>query len=98
MRLIGAMQLTEFAERHPDAKRDLDAWRLEVQAANWSNPHELKSRYPKAKLIGGRDVIFAIRRNRYRLHVTVDYQSGTVVVRQVGTHAEYDRWKFDDGD
>lgn len=94
MRLVGATLLVEFAERHPDAQRDLDAWRMEVLKANWSNPHELKAQYPKATLIGGRDVVFNIRGNRYRLHVTVDYQSRSVIVRRVGTHAEYDRWKF----
>jgi len=94
MRLIGAPLLAEFAERHPDARQDLEAWRLEVQAATWSNPHELKARYPKATLVGGRDVVFKIRHNRFRIHVTVDYQSGSVIVRRVGTHAEYDRWTF----
>ncbi len=94
MRLVGAIRLAEFAGRHADAKPDLEAWRLEVQAANWSTPHELKARYPKATLIGARDVVFNIRHNRYRLHVTVDYQSGSVVVRRIGTHAEHDRWTF----
>ncbi len=94
MRLVGATLLAEFAKSHSDAKKDLDAWRLEVEAANWSDPHELKARYPKATLIGGRDVVFNIRHNRYRLHITVDYQSGSVIVRRLGTHAEYDRWTF----
>lgn len=94
MRLVGAPMLAEFAEQHSDAKADLEAWRLEVEAANWTTPHELKDRYPKASLIGGRDVVFNIRNNRYRMHVTVDYQSGTLIVRRLGTHAEYDRWTF----
>lgn len=94
MRLVGVPILAEFAEQHPDAKQDLDAWRLEVESANWSNPHELKAQYPKATLLGGRDVVFNIRHNRFRLHVIVDYQSGSVIIRRVGTHAEYDRWKF----
>jgi mRNA interferase HigB len=94
MRLVGAPLLSEFAERHLDAKQDLEAWRLEAHSANWANPHELKARYPKATLMGGRDVVFNIRHNRYRLHVTVDYQSGTVIVQRLGTHAEYDRWTF----
>jgi mRNA interferase HigB len=94
MRLVGATLLAEFAQRYLDAKQDLDAWRLEVLAANWSNPHELKARYPKASLIGKRDVVFNIRHTRYRLHATIDYQSGSVIVRRIGTHAEYDRWTF----
>ena len=94
MRLVGAPLLAEFAERHPDAKQDLEAWRLEVQAANWTNPQELIGRYPKATIVGHRQVVFKVRHNRYRMHVTVDYQSGTVIVRRLGTHAEYDRWTF----
>ena len=94
MRLVGAPLLAEFAERHPDAKQDLEAWRLEVNSANWANPHELKARYPKATLMRAREVVFNIRHNRYRLHVTIDYQSGTVIVRRLGSHAEYDRWTF----
>ena len=94
MRLVGAPLLADFAERYPDAKQDLEAWRLEVLAAKWSNPHELKERYPRASLVGKRDVVFNSRHNRYRLHVTVDYQSGSVIVRRIGTHAEYDRWTF----
>ncbi|MHB2033963.1 MAG: type II toxin-antitoxin system HigB family toxin [Gemmatimonadaceae bacterium] len=72
----------------------MEAWRAEVLAANWSNPHELKSRYPKATLIGERNVVFNIRYNRYRLHVTIDYASASVIVRRIGTHAQYDRWTF----
>lgn len=94
MRLVGVPLLTEFAERHSDAKPDLDAWRMEVSAVNWSNPHELKARYPKASVLGNRDVVFNIRHNRYRLHATVDYQSGTIIVRRLGTHSDYDRWTF----
>jgi mRNA interferase HigB len=94
MRLVGALRLAEFAERHPDAKQDLDAWRLEVSKADWSTPHDLKAAYPKASLVGARDVVFNIRHNRFRLHVTVDYPSRSVIVRRVGTHAEYDRWRF----
>ena len=94
MRLVGAPLLQDFSQQHPDAQPDLDAWRLEVGSAIWANPHELKARFPKATLIGNRDVVFNIRHNRYRLHVTMDYQSCSVIVRRVGTHADYDRWKF----
>lgn len=94
MRLVGAPLLAEFADRHPDAKPDLEAWRMEVQAASWANPHELRARFPKARLIGDKNVVFKIRHNRYRLHATVDYPSKSVIVRRLGTHAEYDRWIF----
>jgi mRNA interferase HigB len=95
MRLIGVPLLLDFGQEFPDATKDLDAWRLEVQAAAWGTPHDIKARYPKASMVGNRNVIFNIRHNLYRLHVTVDYSTQTVVVRRIGTHEEYDRWTFD---
>ena len=94
MRLVGVPMLVEYAERNPDAKKDIEAWRLEVSSAYWANPHELRQSFPKASFVGDRQVVFNIRHNRFRMHVTVDYQSGTVIVRRIGTHAEYERWEF----
>jgi mRNA interferase HigB len=42
-----------------------------------------------ASFLGGSVVIFNVKGNRYRLEVLVAYQTGTVVVRWAGTHAEY---------
>jgi mRNA interferase HigB len=95
MRLIGAPLLVDFYKQHPDTEKELEAWRLEVQTASWPTPHHTRARYPRARMVAGRHVIFKIRHNRYRLHVTVDYATQTVVVRRLGTHAEYDRWTFE---
>jgi mRNA interferase HigB len=34
---------------------------------------------------------FEIRHNAYRLIVFINYEGGTVVIRFIGIHAEYDR-------
>ena len=59
--------------------------------AAWTNPHEVKDRYPKASIIGNNRVIFDICGGSYRLIVHIKYGFQTVIIRFIGTHAEYDR-------
>ncbi len=92
MRVLGKPRLRTFYERHADAKQDALAWLAEAESAEWRTPHDIKQRYPKASIIGNGKVVFNLRGNRYRLAVTVTYQSQTIVITHVGTHAEYDRW------
>jgi mRNA interferase HigB len=93
MRLLGKPKLRKFMDNHADARSQLESWEVEVEAAEWKTPHDLKCRYPKASLPGNQQVIFDICRNKYRLWVTVAYRNGIVQVREIGTHKEYDRWK-----
>lgn len=41
-------------------------------------------------------VVFNIKGNKYRLDTRVAYRTSVVVVKRIGTHAEYDRWTFND--
>ncbi|MCH6589863.1 MAG: type II toxin-antitoxin system HigB family toxin, partial [Proteobacteria bacterium] len=47
-----------------------------------------------ASFLGDRRVVFNIKGRRYRLDVKVSYKSQVVHVIRIGTHAEYDKWKF----
>jgi mRNA interferase HigB len=94
MKLLGKPRLREFTAKHADARTQIQSWEAEVEAAEWKAPVDLKQRYPKASLIGSQQVVFNICGNRYRLWVTVAYQTGIVVVRKVGTHKEYDEWQI----
>lgn len=94
MTLLGIHHLVAFARKHADARSALAAFQREVEAANWSDPAQLKSRYPKASFVGKDEVVFDIRGGHYRLHARVSYTMSIVIVMRVGTHAEYDRWTF----
>src|SRR5262249_36000473 len=94
MKLIGKPTLREFMKKRADARSQIESWEAEVEEAEWKTPLDLKQRYPKASLIGNQQVVFNICGNRYRLWVSVAYQAGIVVVKQVGTHKEYDGWKI----
>lgn len=73
----------------------LDAWRKEVECADWKRPQDIKNRYQQADFLANNKVIFNINGNHYRLVVVVQYQMGMVVVDWVGTHAEYSKKRFD---
>ena len=55
----------------------------------WSTPQDVKESYASASFLADRIVIFNVKGNRYRLGVQVAYNTGVVVVRWAGTHADY---------
>lgn len=95
MRVIGTDLIEAYSKRHPDAAGSLSAWLKEAQQAKWLKPLDIKQKYPKASIINGKRVVFNIRGNDHRLDVSVAYQTGIVQVRRIGTHLEYNDWKFD---
>ena len=91
MRIIARKTLRDFSERHLQAKPGLDAWYHEVKRTEWQLLSDVKTLYPKARIVGKDRVIFNIANNRYRLVVQINYETGIVYIRFVGTHKEYDR-------
>jgi len=91
MRVIGASKLHEFWTRRQDAKAQLEAWYAEAEHARWRSPRDVKKRHTKASIIGNNRVVFNICGNKYRLVVHIKYGFETVIIRFIGTHAEYDR-------
>ena len=92
MRVIALKRLRAFWERgHADAEQPLKAWYQEAAAANWQGPHDIKARYAHASMLGRNRVVFNIGGNKCRLITVVDYLRKGVLIRWVGTHAQYDR-------
>lgn len=91
MRVIAKKRLREFWERHQDAEEPLLAWFREAEKAQWESPISVKERYRSASLVGSDRVVFNIKGNTYRLVVRIKYSHGIVLIRFIGTHAEYDR-------
>ncbi len=94
MTLVGKRLLTEFAQRHAAARDAIAAWAAEVEAAAWRSPADLKARYASASFIGNERVVFNLKGNHFRLDAQVTYSAQIVLVRRIGTHAEYDSWTF----
>lgn len=94
MQLVGLPKLDDFKRQHADARGPLDAWRAEVERAQWAGPQDVKNRYPSASILAENRVIFNIKGNTYRLVIKAKYQNGLVLIEWVGTHAEYDKKVF----
>src|SRR5690242_3937425 len=90
MRIHRPGLLQAFWTDNPDAEKSLRAWFQEALAASWSNPAELKGQYRHASILKGGRAVFNICGNKYRLVVQINYEAGIILVRWLGTHAEYD--------
>ena len=66
------------------------SWFHEAKRAVWENPHDIKSVYGNASVIGDNRIVFNIAGNKYRLIVKFNYPYRIGYIRFVGTHAEYD--------
>jgi mRNA interferase HigB len=95
MHIISRRRLVEFSEIHADAETPLDVWYRAAKAASWKNLVELKESFPSADLVEI-FTVFNIKGNHYRLIAEINYRSGTVFVRHILTHADYDKgnWKL----
>jgi mRNA interferase HigB len=94
MRLVGKELLAEFAERHAEIRSSLDAWIREVEDADWSGPPDVKARYPSASILSENRFVFNIKGNKYRIETKVSFEIKVVLAKQIGTHAEYLKWKL----
>jgi mRNA interferase HigB len=90
MRLLGRDKLVAFVTAHADARSWIETWVAETERVQWANPQDIKRRYASASFLPGNVVIFNVKGNHYRLETLVAYNTGTVIVRWIGTHAEYD--------
>ena len=94
MRVVGRVRLEKFIAIHGDAASAVEAWVREAQSAMWRTPADIKARYTTASFLANNRVIFNIRGNSYRLDTQIAYLTQVVVIKRIGTHAEYDRWEW----
>ncbi len=91
--IVSLKTLKEHWEKpgRADSEQALRAWNQEAKFFRWKNPNEIKSKYKSASIIGDNRVVFNICGNKYRLVVKVNYVTGWIYIRFVGTHEEYDQ-------
>jgi len=63
-----------------------------VSKARWKGPNDVKRQFgASVDFIGDNRVIFDLGGNKYPLIVHVSYEFGRVLIKFIGTHAQYDR-------
>lgn len=73
------------------ARKQYEAWRAIAEAAQWTQPADVKRSHPKASILKSGRVVFNIKANDFRLICAVDYPGRIVLIRFFGSHAEYDQ-------
>jgi mRNA interferase HigB len=94
MKVVGKRTLDDFKQRHADARSQVDSWLAEAENSEWDSPADIKARYASASFLPNNRVVFNLKGNAYRLDVKVTYKTKVVLVKRIGTHAEYDKWTF----
>jgi len=94
MHVISCRKLKEAASRHGDLEGPLGAWFRIAKKVLWRNLAKVRKTFSSTDAVG-RWTVFNIRGNQYRLIAEINYVFGRIYIRQVLTHAEYDRggWK-----
>jgi mRNA interferase HigB len=90
VRVLGERKLIEFAEEHSNAKSPLRSWRTAVASGSWKNPAELRRTFGSVSFVG-KNTVFNIGGNKFRLISVIDYDLQTVLVTHVLTHKDYDK-------
>lgn len=92
MRLISNKALREFAVRQRDAGEVLQAWRKLIERSTFDGFADLRRVFNSVNKVGNY-FVFNIAGNRYRLIAAIHFNTQTLYVRAVLTHAEYDHWR-----
>ncbi|MHB8666011.1 MAG: type II toxin-antitoxin system HigB family toxin [Burkholderiales bacterium] len=92
MRLISNKALREFANRRREAGEPLQAWRKLIERNAFDSFADLRRVFNAVDKVGDY-FVFNIAGNRYRLIAAIHFNTQTLYVRAVFTHAEYDHWR-----
>lgn len=92
VQIIAKRTLRVFWEAHPQARTPLQVWFVTVSKSAWTGPADVKAEFgAKVDFVADNRVIFDISGNKYRLVARVAYSHQRVLIKFVGTHAEYDK-------
>tara|TARA_B100000959_G_C14991595_1_gene628155 strand:- start:4302 stop:4586 length:285 start_codon:yes stop_codon:yes gene_type:complete len=91
MTLVGREKLHCFILNHANARNWIENWITDVQNATWKDSRNIKDRYSNSSFLANNIVIFNVKGNRYRLEVQIAYKTQKVIVKWIGTHAEYSK-------
>ncbi|MCQ2127828.1 MAG: type II toxin-antitoxin system HigB family toxin [Bacteroidaceae bacterium] len=93
MRIIARKTIVDYYTKHPKAKDALEEWFHKVQKAEWKNFSDMRKTFNSVDSVGNKRYVFNIKGNDFRLVAIVKFTPSHVLIRFIGTHAEYDKIK-----
>jgi mRNA interferase HigB len=98
LHIISRKRLLDAAREHSGIDAQLESWYRTAKKAKWKNLEEIRQTYSHADGVSvGERVytLFNISGNSFRLVTEIFYDDQTILIRDVLTHAGYDKgnWK-----
>ena len=93
MRIIAARTIRQYYEANPASKAALQDWTTKVKNANWTSFADMKETFNSVDYVGNQHYVFNIKGTDFRLVAVVKFTVHFVLIRFIGTHAEYDKIK-----
>ena len=90
MTINGRDIIDAFKRKHARSRKSLDSWVKTVEGTTWANAEEMKKTFNTVAPVGA-EVVFDIGGNKFRMFAVVEYVAGVVEVKEILTHAEYDK-------
>lgn len=90
MNIYNKGTIIAFSKKHADCKKTIHLWYNDVSERNWKSSADVKKSYARASIINRHRVVFDIGLH-YRLIAEINYQRRWLLIKFIGTHAEYDK-------
>jgi mRNA interferase HigB len=91
MNVLSLKKIKEYYTKNTGAKVSLTSWFKTTRKADWKDLNDSKVDFPSADLVKDDQVVFNIKGNHYRLIARISFPYKSVMVKWIGTHAEYDK-------
>ena len=91
MHIISIKKLKGFWTDHPTSKAPLRAWYTIVKKQEFGSYQEVKAVFRSAYRVD-KFTIFDTGGNNFRIVAAIHYNRKKLFIREVFTHAAYDRW------
>lgn len=93
MHVITRKRIQEFIAQHPDSQSSLESWYRIMAHTDYNSFNELKRHFASTDYVNNL-VVFNISGNKYRLIASIHFNRKKVFIREILTHAEYDKGKW----
>jgi len=96
VRVISRKKIRDAIPDHAEWEASLSAWYRVAKSADWSHFPDVKLSWRNSDIVGV-CVVFDVSNNKCRLITWISYRGKKVFIRNILSHAEYDRgkWKHD---
>jgi mRNA interferase HigB len=91
MHVISKKAIEALWLRHPAARSPLESWYRVVSKSSFETFSEIRQAFNSADYVDPYTV-FDVGGNNFRVIAVIHYNRQKLYIREVFTHAEYDRW------